>query len=94
MEKSVEFYQVVEVVGYGTRWSIPRIRNGDRWRNIQNTDLVMNIFHLNGCDKYEESVVRIKNIMEKRGWKTEISDTKQHCHEHLYYQHYRLKCWK
>jgi hypothetical protein len=32
--------------------------------------------------------------MEQRGWNTKMSDYKEPCHEHLYYQHYRLRCWK
>jgi hypothetical protein len=32
--------------------------------------------------------------MEGRGWETEITGTQQQCHEHLYYQHFRLKCSK
>jgi hypothetical protein len=32
--------------------------------------------------------------MQERGWSTEITDTKEQCHEHLVYQHYRLRCWK
>jgi hypothetical protein len=32
--------------------------------------------------------------MEDRRWNTEITDTKEQCHEHLYYHLYRLKCWK
>jgi hypothetical protein len=32
--------------------------------------------------------------MEEQGWNTEITDSKEQCHKHLYYQHYRLKCWK
>jgi hypothetical protein len=32
--------------------------------------------------------------MEKRGWNTDISDMKEQCHEHLCYQHFRLRCWK
>ena len=96
MLKSVEFCQLVSCSISHTTWNIPRIRDGDRgrWRNIDNTHLVENPNHVNGYDHFEDAIFRAKEIMEQRGWNTEITDTKEQCHEHLYYQHYRLKCWK
>ncbi|WP_419662713.1 hypothetical protein [Desulfosarcina variabilis] len=94
MPKSVELCQLVACSISHTTWNIPRIRDGDQWRNINNAHLVENQSHLNGHDQYEDAMFRAKQIMEERGWSTEVTDTKEQCHEHLYYQHYRLKCWK
>ena len=94
MLKSVEFCQLVSRAISHTTWSIPRIRDGDRWRNIENAHLVENPTHVNGYDHFEDAIFRAKEIMEECGWNVEIADTKEQCHEHLYYQHYRLKCWK
>ena len=94
MPKSVEFCQLVSRAISHTTWNIPRIRDGDRWRNIENAHLVENPTHVNGYDHFEDAIFRAKDIMEERGWNAEITDTKEQCHEHLYYQHYRLKCWK
>ena len=94
MPKSVEICQFVARAVNHITWNIPRIRDGDRWRNINNAQLVENQNCINGHDHYEDAIFRAKRIMEQRGWITEISDYKQPCHEHLYYQHYRLKCWK
>jgi len=94
MLKSVEFCQLVSRAISHTTWNIPRIRDGDRWRNIENAHLVENSTHVNGYDHFEVAIFRAKEIMEERGWNSEITDTKEQCHEHLYYQHYRLKCWK
>ena len=94
MKRSVEFCQLVARAISHTTWNIPRIRDGDRWRNIENAHLVENPTRLNGYDHFEDAIFRAKLIMEKRGWNTEISDTKEQCHEHLVYQHYRLKCSK
>ena len=94
MLKSVEFCQLVSRAISHTTWNIPRIRDGDCWRNIENSHLVENPTHVNGYDHFEDAIFRAKEIMEERGWNAEIIDTKEQCHEHLYYQHYRLKCWK
>ena len=94
MLKSVEFCQLVSRAISHTTWNIPRIRDGDRWRNIENAHLVENPTHVNGYDHFEDAIFRAKEIMEECGWNAEITDTKEQCHEHLYYQHYRLKCWK
>ena len=94
MSRSIELCQLVACAINHTTWNIPRIRDGDRWRNINNAHLVMNQSHLNGHDHYEDAIFRAMRIMEKLGWKTKLTDTKEECHEHLYYQHYRLKCWK
>ena len=93
MSKTIELRQTVDR-GYPTTWNIPRIRDGDRWRNIENVHLVKNPHHVNGHDHCEDAIFRAKRIMEHRGWITEITDSKKPCHEHLYYQHYRLRCWK
>ncbi|GAB6909336.1 hypothetical protein JCM12296A_51790 [Desulfosarcina cetonica] len=96
MPKAVEIRQFVAKSISHTTWNIPRIRAGDgnRWRNIKNAHLVENRSHLNGHDYYEDAIFRAKRIMEQRGWITGISDHKEPCHEHLYYHHYRLRCWK
>lgn len=92
-KKIIEFCQMV-ARGYPTTWNIPRIRDGDRWRNIHNSDLVMNPDRLNGHDKYEDAIFRIEALLKDKGWTTTLSDLKAPCHEQLYYQHYRLKCLK
>ena len=56
--------------------------------------LVENPARLNGHDRFEDAIFQAKQIMQERGWSTEITDTKEQCHEHLVYQHYRLRCWK
>ena len=94
MPKSVEICQLVAHVIDHTTWNIPKIRDGDRWRNIHNPHLVENPYRINGHDRYEKAIFRAGKIMAERGWINEITDTKEQCHEHLYYQHYRLKCWK
>ena len=94
MPKSVEFCQLVSRSISHTTWNIPRIRDGDRWRNIDNPHLVENPTRFNGHDRYEDAIFRAREIMQERGWNVEISDTQEQCHEHLVYQHYRLKCWK
>ena len=94
MLKTVELCQLVSRAISHTTWNIPKIRYGNRWRNINNAHLVENQNRINGHDHYEDAIFRAKRIMEERGWNTEIADTKVQCHEHLIYQHYRLKCWK
>jgi hypothetical protein len=42
MLKSIEFCQLVTRAIKHTTWNIPRIRDGDRWRNIDNPHLVEN----------------------------------------------------
>ncbi len=95
MQKSVEFCQLVTRAIKQTTWKTPRIRDGDdRWRNIKESDLVVNPNRINAHDYYEDAIFRIKKILKQKGWQTEIKDTKEKCHEHLCYQHYRLRCWK
>jgi hypothetical protein len=94
MPKTVQICQLVHRAINHTTWNLPLIRDGDRWRNINNAHLVENHNHINGHDHYENAIFRAKRIMEQRGWNTEMLDYKEPCHEHLYYQHYRLKCWK
>jgi len=94
MSKTVELRQTVTRGINYTTWTVPRIRDGDCWRNIDNSHLVVNHFHKNGHDRYEDAIFKAKEIMEKKGWRTEITGTDEWCHEHLIYQHYRLKCWK
>jgi hypothetical protein len=93
MRQSIEFCQLV-ARGYSTTWNIPRIRDGDRWRNIQNDELVINPSPINGHDRYADAIFRIEELLKEKGWKTEVAELKGPCHEHLFYQHYRLKCWK
>ena len=94
MQKTVELCQLVARAINHITWNIPRIRDGDQWRNIDNSHLVENPTRLNGHDRFEEAIFRAREIMEEQGWNTEITNSKEQCHEHLYYQHYRLKCWK
>lgn len=92
MPKSVEFCQLV-ARGMPTTWNIPRIRDGDKWRNIRNSDLIMNPHRINGYDHYEDAIFRLETYLKDK-WRTEITEMKEPCHEHLYYQHYRLTGWK
>ena len=92
--KSVELCQTVACAINHITWDIPRIRDGRVWRNIENAHLVENSEHLNGHDLFEEAIFRAEKIMEELGWKTEISHLVEQFHEHLHYQHYRLKCMK
>ena len=94
MSRSVEICQLVSRAISHTTWNIPRIRDGDLWRNIENAPLVENPTHLNGHDRFEEAIFRAGEIMQERGWNTEITYIEEQCHEHLVYQHFRLKCSK
>jgi hypothetical protein len=94
MHRSVELCQLVSIAVNHTAWNIPRIRDGTIWRNIENASLLANPYHINGQDLYEDAIFRAKKLMEHRGWATELSEDQVQCHEHLTYQHYRLKCWK
>ena len=96
MPMSVELCQLVAWAIDHTTWNIPRFRevDGSRWRNIENSHLVENLTGINGHDHYENAIFRAREIVEERRWETEITDTQEQCHEHLVYQHYRLKCWK
>ena len=94
MKKYSELCQLVARAINHTTWNIPHILDGDRWRNIKNPHLVENPHRINGHDRYEDAIFRAKQIMEERGWNTELTDTEEQCHAHLYYHHYRLKCWK
>jgi hypothetical protein len=94
MNRSAEFSQLVARAINHTTWNIPKIRDGKVWRNINNSHLVENTNRINGYDHFEDAIFRIRQLLERKGWQTEIKDKKEWCHEHLYYQHYRLKCWK
>ena len=94
MTKSAEFCQLVARAITHTTWNIPRIRDGDKWRNIHNPHLVENPSRINGYDHFEDAIFRIERFLNRKGWLTQITDQKEQCHEHLYYQQYRLKCWK
>ena len=94
MNRSAEFSQLVARAINHTTWNIPKIRDGKVWRNIQNSHLVENQNRFNGYDHFEDAIFRIRKLLERKGWQTEIKDKKEWCHEHLCYQHYRLKCWK
>ena len=94
MRRSVEFSQFVSRAINHTTWNIPKIQDCRVWRNIENGHLVEKTNHVNGYDHYEDAIFRIRDFMEQKGWKIEISDKLETCHEHLHYQHYRLRCWK
>ncbi len=92
MHRSIEIVQIVARAINRTTWYIPKIRDGDSWRNIRNAHLVENAAHLNDYDRFEGSIDRIKTIMESRGWQVSLAYEIEPCHEHLYYQCYRLLC--
>ena len=94
MQKSIELCQLVARAISHTTWNIPRIRDSSHWRNIDNLHLIENPNRNNGHDRYEDAIFRAREIMQELGWETEITDTQEQCHEHLVYQHYRLRCWK
>lgn len=94
MSKTVELRQTVARAINHTTWNIPHIRDGDKWRNINNSHLVVNHFHVNGYDRFEDAIFKAKRIMEQLGWKTEIIGKEEWCHEHLSYEHFELTCWK
>jgi hypothetical protein len=60
MPKSVELCQLVARAISHTTWNIPRIRDGDRWRNIENPHLVENPSRINGHDHYEDAIFRAR----------------------------------
>lgn len=93
MSKIIELRQTV-ARGYPTTWNIPNIHKGNRWRNIDNAQLVENPNHINGHDHYEDAIFRLETFLKQKGWQTEITDTEKPCHEHLYYQQFTLRCWK
>ena len=93
MSKIIELRQTV-AKGYPTTWNIPHIRDGDRWRNINNAQLVENSNRINGHDHYEDAIFRLETFLKQKGWQTEITHLKETCHEHLYYQQFTLRCWK
>jgi hypothetical protein len=74
MPKSVELCQLVSRAISHTTLNIPKIRYGNRWRNINNAHLVENQNRINGHDHYEDAIFRARRIMEDRGWNTEIAD--------------------
>ncbi|MFH1983207.1 MAG: hypothetical protein ABIL58_15295 [Pseudomonadota bacterium] len=92
--KSVEFSQMVAVAINHTTWNIPRVIDDGQWRNIRSPDLVVNPNCINGYDRFEDAIFRLKEIMTRRGWQIEIGASTEHCHEHLSYLHYRLTCRK
>ena len=94
MRKFIEFNQTVARAINHTTWNIPRIRDEDKWRDIRSSHLVENPDRVNGHDYFENAIFRVKEIVESCGWNTAITSEKERCHEYLYYQHYRLKCWK
>ena len=94
MKRFVEFSQLVARAVNHTTWNIPKIRDGNLWRNIENAHLVENTNHVNGYDRYEDAIFKVMNLLKQKGWQTEISEEKERCHEHLYYHHFQLKCWK
>ena len=94
MERIIEFQQTVARAINYTTWMVPRIRDGDRWRNIRNVESVENVYRVNGHDKYENAVFGIADIMKSHGWKIVISESTDPCHEHLEYHHYHLYCRK
>jgi hypothetical protein len=84
MPKSVELCQLVARAISHTTWNIPRIRDGDRWRNIENPHLVENPNRINGYDHMRMPFSGPGKSWKERGWNTEITDTKEQCHEHLF----------
>ena len=76
-----------------TTWNIPRIKCGDKWRNIKNGQLVRKDHAIIG-HAYKNAIMDVKQIIEKRGWATELTEQKHWCHEQLYYRYYHLRCWR
>jgi hypothetical protein len=76
MPKAVELCQLVACAIDHTTYNIPLIRDGSRWRNIQNSHLVSNPYCVNGHDRFEEAIFRMKRIMESCGWDTELTGTR------------------
>ena len=95
MDKTNEvlFSQRVEKGVNFTIWNIPRIKCGHEWRNIKNGEHVRKANTIIG-HAYENAIMDLKQIMENRGWRTELTEQKKWCHEHLFYVHYNLRCWK
>jgi len=83
MPKSVEICQFVARAINHTTWNIPRIRDGDRWRNINNAQLVENINRINGHDHNEDAIFRLETFLKQKRWRTEITHLKETCHKHL-----------
>ena len=92
MPRSVEISQTVAKAINHTTWLIPRIRDGDTWRNIHNPNLIENPTHINGHDRFEQAISRIKTLMKSQGWQVSMTSEIEPCHEHLEYHHYRLLC--
>jgi hypothetical protein len=67
MLESVELCQLVARAVNHITWNIPMIRDGKRWRNIENSHLVENPTHVNGYDHFENAIFRAKQIMEAHG---------------------------
>ena len=65
MPKSTELGQLVSRSISHTTWNIPRVRDGDRWRNIENAHLVENPCHVNGYDHFEDAISRARKIMQE-----------------------------
>ena len=61
MPKSVEICQLVARAISHTTWNIPRIRDGDRWRNIDNPHLVENP----NCHKEAHEYIKKQTIIIK-----------------------------
>ena len=95
MDKTNEvlFSQRVEKGVNYTIWNIPKVKSGDRWRIIRNGDRLRKANTIVG-HAFENSITEVKRIMENLGWRTELMAQKKWCHEHLYYVHYYLRCWK
>ncbi len=95
MDKTNEvlFSQRVEKGVNYTIWNIPKVKSGDRWRIIKNGDRLRKANTIVGY-AFENSITEVKRIMENLGWRTELMAQKKWCHEHLYYVHYYLRCWR
>lgn len=91
---TVEFVQKAAYMGRRTDWTVPWVNVSGKWRVIDNKALVKNPTKVNAYDEYADAIFRIQNTMEQLGWKTELSERKQDCHEHLYYVHHMLICTK
>ena len=77
MPKHVEFQQLIACSVSYDRFEVPRIRDGDRWRIIENAHLVQNPHPIYGCDLYEDAIHRTQQIMQQLGWHTRITETRQ-----------------
>lgn len=90
MRKSFQFKQTVVRSIKATVWEVPTIFEQGRWRRIRDTTLVSRE-HYSPGRKFERGIYAIGRYFQEKGFKITITDTKEWCHEHLYYHRYHLR---